>query len=1072
MGRINQLPQKYTPVNYELEIFDFWDKNNVYHKVVESRKNRPKFYFLDGPPYVTNPIHVGTAWNKIIKDAFLRFYRMRGYMVWDRPGYDMHGLPIEVQVEKNLGLKTKRDILKLGVEKFVNECREWALKNLKIQERQFKELGVWMDWEHPYRTIENEYIEAAWLFIKRSSEKGLLEHGEKVVFWCPRCQTVLSGYEVTEEYREVKDPSIYVKFKAKEINANLLIWTTTPWTLPGNVAVMVHPKETYVKAKDKKTGEILIVAKKRLEPIEKETGVTLEIIDEFPGSRLEGITYEHPLRDLIPIQSDLIHKVVLSEEYVSMEEGTGLVHSAPGHGREDFEVGMRYKLPALSPVDDAGIFTLDAGRYSGMYVKDADKIIIEDLKNKGALLYAGEIIHRYPHCWRCKTPLIQRLSKQWFITVSKIKDELVKLSDQPIWVPQWALETRFKPWLRNAHDWAISRQRYWGIPLPIWKCESCEHNIVIGSLDELKNLAMSIPNEPMDLHRPWVDKVTLRCPKCGGPARRVPDVIDVWIDSGVAPWASLKYPSKKEDWEYLKPVDLVIEGQDQIRGWFYSLFTSGYITWNIPIYRKVIMHGFGLDETGRAMHKSLGNVINPDDVIPKYGRDALRLFELSNVIWEDLRFSMNGVKEAFRTLGIIWNTFYFASLYMNLDKFDPITNNIDRLGKYLRNEDKWLLSRYQKIIKYMTESMEEGRIHDAVRTIINFLVEDVSRWYVKLIRRRVWIEPNDPDKLAAYTTLYTVLEGSLRLLAPYVPFITEKIYQSMFRNAQSPLSVHMLDWPSPREDLINEKLERLMDIAKQIVTASSMARQTKGMKLRKPVQRVIIVSKQSEVLDIIETYENMLKTQMNTKNILLAQSEEVEKELKTIEVKLNLSKAGPILRENVNPVIEALKNMNGWEVLDVINKNGFIELSTKKGVIKLDKEMLIFEEKVSGDFAVGQFDGGWVYVDLRIPKELEAEALAREIVRRVQTMRKQLNLPVDAFIKVHIAVPSQDETELLRKTRKYIASEVRARNLRISLRKPSKKMNLVQEWEIENDTYIIGISLIIENPALQNKVEG
>ena len=1060
MSKINQLPQKYTPVEYELEIFDFWNRNDVYHKVVEEQRNRPKFYFLDGPPYVTNPIHVGTAWNKIIKDAFLRFYRMRGYMVWDRPGYDMHGLPIEVQVEKNLGLKTKRDILKLGVEKFVNECREWALKNLKIQERQFKELGVWMSWEQPYRTIENEYIEAAWLFIKKSAEKGLLEHGEKVVYWCPRCQTVLSGYEVTEEYREVEDPSIYVKFPANEINAKFLVWTTTPWTLPGNVAIMVNPDETYVKARERKTGEILILAKKRIETVEKETGISLEIIEEFPGSKLEGLTYEHPLKDLLPLQSNIIHKIVLSKEYVSMEEGTGLVHTAPGHGREDFEIGMKYGLPALSPIDDSGEFTPDAGPYAGIYVKEANKLIIEDLKRREALLYDGKIIHRYPHCWRCKTPLIQRLSKQWFITVSKIKDELVKLSDQCTWIPQWALETRFKPWLRNAHDWAISRQRYWGIPLPIWKCESCGHTLVIGSLDELKNLAISIPDGPVDLHRPWVDKVIVKCPKCGGSAKRVSDVIDVWIDSGVAPWASLKYPSKKDDWEKLKPVDLVIEGQDQIRGWFYSLFTAGYITWDMPIYRKVIMHGFGLDETGRAMHKSLGNVINPDDVIPKYGRDALRLFELSNVIWEDLRFSMNGVKEAFRALSIIWNTFYFASLYMSLDKFDPQTNNIEQLKEHLHNEDKWLLSRFQKVIKYMTESMEDGRIHDAVRTIINFLIEDVSRWYVKLIRRRVWIEPNDPDKLAAYATLYTVLEGSLRLLAPYTPFIAEKIYQSMFRNSRSPISIHMLNWPTYREDLIDERLEKLMELAKQIVTAASMARQTKGLKLRKPVQRIIIVSKQNDILDMLKVYESMLKTQMNTKSILLAQSEEIEKELKTVEVKLNLTKAGPILRDNVSIVMDTLKNIDGREALNTVTKNGFIEVNTPKGVIKLEKEMLLFEEKVSGDFAVGQFNGGYVYVDLKIPKELEAEALAREIVRRVQTMRKQLNLPVDAFIKVHIAVPSQDEAELIRKARKYIKNETRARMLRISLRKPSKKMNLIQEWEIENDIYTIGISFI------------
>ncbi len=1048
--KIKALSQNYEHAKLENNIFKFWSENRIYEKIKGKNKNRAKFYFLDGPPYVTNPIHVGTAWNKIIKDSYIRYFRSKGYDVWDIPGYDMHGLPIEVQVEKSLKIETKKDLEKFGVERFIKECKNFTLQNLKIQEKQFKELGIFMDWDNPYMTINNEYIEGVWYFLKKAYEKGLIFKGEKVVHWCPRCETVLAGYEVTEEYKDREDPSIYVKFKLVEEDASILIWTTTPWTLPSNVAVAIHPKETYVYVRDE-NGEVLILAKKRLEDVEKETKKRLEVIKEVQGHELKEKLYKNPLGKLIEIQEKIEHRIILSEEYVTMVEGTGCVHIAPGHGMEDFNLGKLYNLPALSPVDSSGRFTKEIPRYAGEYVFNANGKIIEDLNNLGALFYAGKITHRYPHCWRCKTPLILRLSDQWFLDVPKIKDKLIEEAKKINWIPQGSLENRVIPWLANAHEWALSRQRYWGIPLPIWICKNCGQIHVIGSVQELLSEAVIIPSSEIDLHKPWVDGVKIKCKKCGGIAERSPDVLDVWVDSGAASWASLKYPNKTELFDKLFPADLIIEGEDQIRGWFYSLLVTGVVTLGRAPMRNVLIHGWSLDEMGRAMHKSLGNVINPEDVIPKFGRDVLRVYELSNTTWEDLKFSLTKLQEYYRMMNIIWNTFYFCSLYMSIDRFDPSNfKHHDRLEL----EDIWLFNKLEEVKMIVEDSFLKFRNFEALRALLNFITEDVSRWYIKLIRRRVWIEKEDPSKEAAYYTLYKCLKDWLIMFTPFAPFITEAIYQSIFREIEGAESVHLLSWPQRTE--VNEEILRDMEIVREIVSKANSLRMKKGFKLRRPVNKIILVPKEENYKKTIEKFQRLLKDQLNTKEIEILENKEKLEEIKQYRVKINYEIAGPLLRGNIKELVKYLENTDINKLKKELDQKGEKIAKLESGEILIKKEMLIFDEILKEKFASIYSTYCEIYIDFTMTQEMLSESLAKEIVRRIQMMRKLANLEVVDKINVYIKSP-REEIELLKEKIEYIKTETQAKKIELT---DEIKGSLIKEWEIDEETYWIGIEKV------------
>lgn len=916
MYKMRRLGRLFDPKSYEPEILKYWEEGGIYEKLRESRARAKKFHFLDGPPYPSSDTpHPGTVWNKIVKDAVVRFKRGEGYSVLDKPGWDTHGLPIEVMTEKALGFSSKKDIESYGIDRFVEKCKELASRNIESMTQHFKEFGVSLDWSSPYKTYEREYIESAWWGLKRVWEEGRLYQGERPVHWCPRCETVLSDYEVSESYRDLMDPSIFVKFKVVGRDEYLVIWTTTPWTLPANVAVMVHPEEKYVRVRT--DAGVLIVAKKRLEQVMKESRIKhYELMEEFLGASLEGLRYEHPLEEVVDLQKGLgdFHRVVLSSEYVTMEEGSGCVHVAPGHGREDFEISLRYGLPVKSPVDERGVFSPEAGRYAGLQVREANSLIIRDLEDRGALLVKGTVIHKYPVCWRCDTPLIIRTTRQWFIKLSDVRGKLLSESDSVKWVPKWGGERRFRDWLLGIEDWIISRQRYWGIPMPIWVCDNCGRPELIGSSRELEERSgMKLE----DLHRPWVDSVSFSCGTCGGTMRRVPDIVDVWYDSGISFFASFGYPYEDgESFSELFPADFITEGHDQVRGWFFSLLRMGVLLFNKAPYKSVLMHGFMLDERGREMHKRLGNYVPPQEIIKRHGRDCFRAFVLTKVPWQDLRFSWRGMEDMERKLNIIWNVYVFASTYIGDREVRPL-NEIE-----IRDPvNRWLISRLNTMMKNFREAMEDYNLHLAANEVINFLIEDVSHLYLRVSRRKIRSR-EDSVSSEWSSVLYHTLKDALPYLSIVTPFLAEKIYLDSFRMEGDPDSINMVSLSRPDSSMIDEELESLMEVAKTIISSVGQARANVGLKRRQPLREMIVSSEDPRLRRAIEKFAEVIAVESNVK------------------------------------------------------------------ILKLDGP------PEGGSWAEGSFNGGKVYISLEIGEEEMLEGLSREIIRRIQLMRKELGLTI------------------------------------------------------------------------------
>ncbi len=1051
---------QYNPHEVESEIMKFWDSGRIYEIIKELESKRTKYFrFIDGPPYPSSGLpHVGTSWNKVLKDSILRYRRLRGYRVKDQPGYDCHGLPIEVAVEKRIGTRSKKDIEeKVGVDKFIELCKATVLENVKSMTYWFKSLGVFMDWDNPYLTLRDEYIEAGWWLIKKADEEGLLVNEKRVVYWCPRCSTTLAEYEV--EYKELSDPSIYVKFRVvNSENEYLLIWTTTPWTLPANTFVMAHPDATYVKVKV--GNEVLILAKDRLEAVMSEAGMSeYEVLSEFKGKELEGMKYEHPLREVVPVQEVLskYHEVVLAPEFVTMTEGTGLVHAAPGHGFEDFIVAQRIEIgDIISPIDDEGRFTKEAGKYAGKYVKDANPDIIEDLRQAGALLHEGIIKHRYPICWRCKSPVVLRTREQWVLKITRMKKKLIEEVRKARWVPEWALN-RIMNMLENLQDWVLSRQRYWGTPLPIWVCPN-GHRLVIGSVDELLKYG---GKKPKELHRPWIDEVVLKCPVCGKEMKRIPDVIDVWFDSGIAFYASEAHPGKIKNPEDVV-ADFITEGHDQTRGWFFSLLRAGVLGFGRVPYRTVLVHGFALDESGREMHKSLGNYIGTDEVLAKVGSDVFRFAVLQNTVWEDLRFSWKLLEEAKRDLSVAWNVFVFASTYMNLDGYDPTKHGIDQYLNHLRIEDRWLLSRLNTLIDEVTEAMEEYKVHDAVRALKRFIVEDVSHWYVRLIRPRVWVEENTPDKMAAYATLYHALKSWLIMAAPIIPFFTEKIYQEFIRPAtpDAPPSIHMLEWPAPREELTDKELEQEMNAIREIAEVAAAARMKAKLKLRQPVKRVIIYTSNDNIVGIVRKHEELLRNLLNTREVLIKEPSEV-KEVIQYKVEPKYSILGPKYRKLTKQIVDYVLKNQAEVAKDIITKGKHETKIGNTTIMLTPEELNIIPVQATG-YAVQEASWGSLAIDTQLTEEEIADGLARDIIRRIQTMRKELNLPMNAYIEVTITPPEQ-HVKYIEKKLDYIANEVRAKEIRLTKQHPAsipREKILTKKWEINGEIYTITITEI------------
>ncbi len=1045
---VHQSDKQYDPVELEKRIQGYWENNGIYHKVKEARMEGEDYYFVDGPPYTTGHIHLGTAWNKTLKDARLRYLRSMGYNVRDQAGFDMHGLPIEVKVEQMLDINNKKAIEDFGIDKFVNQCKEFALRFQKQMADQFKALGVWLDWENPYLTIMNYYIEGAWWTIQQAYRKNLLDTAERVLSWCPRCETALAEAEV--EYWDETDPSIYVKFPVEgRENEYLVIWTTTPWTLLANLAVAVHPDFDYARILVRKDDvqEILIVLEERAEDVAREGRYQeMEIIEQMRGDELEGLKYQHPFKDIVEFQqrTDLfwLHKIVLAD-YVAADN-TGLVHTAPGHGPDDFETGKQYDLPPFCPVDQEGKYTDEVQKYTGRFTKEADREIIEDLRERGFLLNSGDITHRYGHCWRCKSPITYRTTTQWFLRVSDVRDRMLEENARVKWTPEWAGTARFRGWVENTRDWCISRQRYWGIPIPVWRCEECDGLRVIGNTMELAEGKGY--QDGMDLHRPWIDNVTFTC-SCGGLQKRVKDVLDVWFDSAVCSWAQLHYPRVTTEFEKWWPTRWIVEAHDQTRGWFYSQLGASIIAFDRSPYDEVLMHGFALDPEGKPMSKSAGNVIPPIDVTEKYGVDSLRFYLLkASAPWEDLPFSMDGARVANRTLNILWNVYYFSTTYMSIDSYDPDAWTPETIEPHLALEDRWLLSRLESTVKDYNKEFRLHNFHRACRGVENFILEDLSRWYVRLIRDRTWTENTSENKMAAYFTLHRSLITIAELLSPITPHLSEELYLNLSGNQET---ISLEDWREVDEQWIkgsiDPSLEQDMSKVRDMVDTIASLRQKAGIKLRWPLATLIVESSEEGLASSVDAMKEILLAQGNIKSVEICETWNGMSR----KISPNFSSLGPVFKGEARQAADHIAGMDGEELIRQIEAGDacFNE-------VPLTLDMISITEVVPEGYITGDLSFGKLFLDTRLTPELQAEAYSRELIRRVQEMRKEMNLHVEDRISTTMRLPEELQQKIIDWT-EHIGNETRSIDLSFA-----EPQGYVKEWDIDGINVSIGVQKV------------
>ncbi len=954
----------YNPKEIEKHVQQLWHTKKVPQKIVKMDWKKEKFFLLDGPPYVNGVPHVGHAKTTIFKDVWGKFKSMQGYSVWWQPGFDCGGLPIENKVEKELGIKSKTEIEeKIGVDKFIEACQKFAKGNEPVWLNFYKQIGAWRGWLDPYLTSENYYLESGWWTVKKWFEKGLFVEGYRPGFWCPHCETVLAGIEASESYKNVEDPSVIVKFHVAGTDEYLLVFTTTPWTLPANVALAVHPDEMYVRVGVE--NEDVILAEKRLQELDS-LHKKYKVLEKIHGKKLAGLKYEpllgtdsqkeigknenaHHVMLSIPVMKKrvaskaMIKGEIESEEefghVVTMDVGTGIVHIAPGHGDADNRLGKHYNLPEVSPVDEKGCMTQDAGKYAGMFVKKADPLIIEDLKNEGKLFHAGKLVHSYPLCWRCKTPLIYRMSRQWFLKLDLLRDKIIKANKAVNWLPEFARE-RYHTVISEAPDWAVTRQRYWGIPLPIWLC-GCGSKKVIGSADELRRLATKKLPKTIDLHKNFVDKVKITC-ACGKEMTREKDIMDVWFDSGIAPWASLGYPFKnKELFEKLWKVDLVDESQDQVRAWFNTLMICSFATFEEAPYKTVCLNGWTLDEKGEKMSKSLGNVIMAEDAYEKFGADLLRLYICYDVAaWDTQKFSFRNAEDLGRQLNILWNTYNYFKTYAKIAK---------KKAEF-RIEDKWLLSKINSLVISTTNNIEKFNFHLAAREVMDFVVRDFSRTYIKIVR--------DRDDTGVDYVLTNVFETLSKIMALFTPFMSEYIYHEITKK-----SVHVQKWPLPKENQINSKLEYLMDMTVQIVEAANAIRKEQNIKLRWPLKELYI-SGDSRIKTIHEDMQEILKKLCNVKSVIFGEDFKLpSKNIEGFMIYLNIEmdeklKEEAMLRELLRE-IQAHRKQRNLVVKDKILlhlDNKKFEKYAKEIKEKVGAEKIQFG-KIDKPFSVIDFEG-------------------------------------------------------------------------------------------------------------------
>ncbi|MFH1409083.1 MAG: isoleucine--tRNA ligase [Nanoarchaeota archaeon] len=970
----------YDAQQVEKEILEFWKGRDIYAKAKEKVKGNKPFYFLDGPPYTSGKMHIGLAWNKSLKDAILRYKRMRGFDVWDRAGYDMHGLPTELKVQQKLGIKDKDSIPEFGVAKFIEECKNWSRDNMAIMNDDFHRLGVWMDFENAYQSITNEFIEGEWWLVKKAHEHDRLYKGKKSMHWCQQCATSLAKHEL--EYKKVIDHSIFVKFKVKgKDNEFLIIWTTTPWTIPFNLGVMAGPEIDYVRAKVGE--EVWIVAKVLASVlIQGVADRPFEIIEEMKGERLVGVEYEHPFADVVDYtsikeQAPKTHTIVLSSEFVDTSSGSGLVHMAPGCGPEDFEVGRQNGIPAFNTLDEHGVFPKDGG-FGGWTAKKDDKKFTEELEKRGVLIATTKVEHDYAHCWRCHSPVIFRTTDQWFFKIEDLKDEMRKLNKKVNWIPDWAGNKWFDSWLENLRDNGITRQRYWGSPVPIWQCNECDHVEVIGSAEELKKKGSHLPD---DFHIPAIDEVTIRC-ECGKEMRRIPDVLDVWIDSGTTSWNCLHYPNKKEFFEKLYPPEFILEGKDQIRGWFNLLFVASMVSMKKPAYKNVYMHGFVNDALGRKMSKSLGNIISPYEVFEKFGADAFRFYAIGAAQpGLDLNYNFDDIKVKQRNLLILANLHGF------------ISEGFSEKAK-LGIEEKWILSKLHSTIKKTTVAMDHYHINE-VPLLLEELILELSRTYIQFTREKS--DQGSVRKVVADVFLRTV-----EMLAPFVPFITERLFQDEKEGLHlSEESVHIRTWPGFDEKAINPELESQMDHIKHVIQAVLSSRDKAGLGVRWPLKEVIIQTEDEKVAEAIIDLKDIIRRQCNIKEIERVKTYGKGKQT----FKVDYDKLGPDFGKDSAKIIARLLSESVESMVKNIQTNGKHVLKIDGQEFNIVKEHIIMQESLPPGISSMAFKHGHVYINTTLTPQLEAEGFTRELTRRVQAMRKKEGMEKADRIKLHLQVP-------------------------------------------------------------------
>ena len=992
----------------EEKVLKFWKENEIFEKSIEEKKDLPAYTFYDGPPTANGKPHIGHVLTRVIKDMIPRYQTMKGHKIIRKAGWDTHGLPVELEIEKELGIDGKEQIEAYGLDPFIRKCKESVWKYKGMWEEFSNKVGFWADMDNPYVTYHNTFIESEWWALKKIWDDGLLYKGFKIVPYCPRCGTPLSSHEVAQGYKTVKERSAVVRFKVIGEDAYFLAWTTTPWTLPSNVALCVNPDENYckVKAADGYTyymAEALLdkVLGGMAEKLVKEEKIAegtpaYEILETYKGKELEGKEYE----PLFECTKEYVAKLpqkghyITCDSYVTMSDGTGIVHIAPAFGEDDANVGRKYDLPFVQFVDGKGDMTKETP-YAGLFVKDADKPVLVDLEKAGLLFDAPKFEHEYPHCWRCDTPLIYYARDTWFIKMSAVKDRLVKNNNTVNWIPEGIGKGRFGAWLENVQDWGLSRNRYWGTPLNIWEC-SCGKRHAIGSIEELKSMSKNCPDD-IELHRPYIDAVTITCPDCGGEMKRVPEVIDCWFDSGAMPFAQWHYPFENQDiFEDNFPADFISEAVDQTRGWFYSLMAISTLLFDKAPYKNVIVLGHVQDKDGQKMSKSKGNAVDPMDALNKYGADAIRWYFYSNSApWLPNRFHEDAVVEGQRKfMGTLWNTYAFYVLYANIDEFDPTkyTLEYDKLSVM----DKWLLSKLNSMVKSVDDNLGNYRIPEATKALAEF-VDDMSNWYVRRCRERYWAKDMPQDKINAYMTLYTALVTLCKTAAPMIPFLTEDIYQNLVRTVDknAPESIHLCDFPEVNESMIDPELEASMDEVLKVVVFGRAARNTANIKSRQPIANMYI--KAAKTLD--DYFVDILRDELNVKNV------EFKEDLSAFTAysfKPQLRTVGPKYGKHLNAIKEYLANVDGNKAMSELKADGVIKFTADDTEIALTEEDLLIDvAKMEGYVTEGD-NYVTVVIDTTLTPELIEEGYVREVISKIQTMRKDSDFQVTDRIKVYV----------------------------------------------------------------------